>query len=91
MTAKDLRTWHATVLAAVALARTDPPTSTSRGRRSVARVMREVSAELGNTPAVVRSSYVDPRVVELFQAGTTIGAAQPGPAAERAVLELLGE
>lgn len=91
MTAKDLRTWHATVMAAVALARTEPPTSASRYRRTVARVMREVSAELGNTPAVVRSSYVDPRVVELFEAGTTIGAERPGPAAERAVLELLGE
>ena len=91
MTAKDLRTWHATVLAAVALARADPATSTTRGRRSVARVMREVSAELGNTPAVVRSSYVDPRVVELFHAGTTIEAGHPGPAAERDVLHLLGE
>jgi len=57
----------------------------------VARVMREVSAELGNTPAVVRSSYVDPRVVELFHAGTTIEAGRPGPAAERDVLDLLGE
>jgi DNA topoisomerase IB len=91
MTAKDLRTWHATVLAALALARADPPTSASRGRRSVARVMREVSAELGNTPAVARSSYVDPRVVELFEAGTTIEAARPGPSAERAVLDLLGD
>jgi DNA topoisomerase IB len=53
--------------------------------------MREVSAELGNTPAVVRSSYVDPRVVELFHAGTTIEAGRPGPAAERDVLHLLGE
>jgi len=91
MTAKDLRTWHATVLAAVALARSDPATSMTLGRRSVARVMREVSAELGNTPAVARSSYVDPRVVELFHGGTTIGVDRPGPAAERGVLELLGE
>jgi DNA topoisomerase I len=91
MTAKDLRTWHATVLAALALARADPPTSQGRLRRSVARVMREVSAELGNTPAVVRSAYVDPRVVEKFQSGTTIEARQRGPAAERAVRDLLGE
>jgi DNA topoisomerase IB len=91
LTAKDLRTWHATVLAALAFAKAEPATSTHRTRRSVARVMREVSAKLGNTPAVVRSAYVDPRVVELFQSGTTIGAGQPGPAAEREVLELLGE
>ena len=93
MTAKDLRTWHATVLAAVALARLDLPASPTALRRAVARVMREVSAHLGNTPAVVRASYVDPRVVDLFHRGTTIDppatGRRPGPAAESAVLDLL--
>ena len=51
---KDLRTWHATVLAAVAFAREGRPES-KRGRKRVeAEVMREVSDHLGNTPAVVR-------------------------------------
>jgi DNA topoisomerase IB len=91
MTAKDFRTWHATVLAAVALARVDDGARRSRTslRRSIAGAMREVSRELGNTPAVVRSSYVDPRVVEKFAAGETIG--EPGADAERAVIELLSE
>jgi DNA topoisomerase IB len=87
MTAKDLRTWHATVLAAAALARHEPPSSPTGARRTVSRVMREVSGELGNTPAVVRSSYVDPRVVDLFRRGTTIPRSG---ASERAVLKLLG-
>ncbi len=93
MTAKDLRTWHATVLAAVALARMELTSSPAKARRAVARVMREVSAHLGNTPAVLRASYVDPRVVDLFHRGTTIepppGGRRSGPAAESAVLDLL--
>jgi DNA topoisomerase IB len=93
MTAKDLRTWHATVLAAVALARLERTGSPTAVRRAVARVMREVSARLGNTPAVLRASYVDPRVVDLFHRGTTIDppsrGRHAGPAAESAVRELL--
>lgn len=72
-TAKDFRTWNATVLAAVGLAvssyAADRPTAR---RRAVTRVIKEVSQYLGNTPAVCRSSYVDPRVVDLYEAGRTI-------------------
>jgi Topoisomerase IB len=93
LTAKDLRTWHATVAAAVALARAEPPGSPTAARRCVARVMRLVAEDLGNTPAVARASYVDPRVVELFLRGRTIDLPRrcrpDGPRAERAVLELL--
>jgi len=95
MTAKDFRTWHATVLAAVALARVPEAARCSRTslRRSLAGAMREVSRELGNTPAVVRSSYVDPRLVDKFGEGETIPESiqEPGPGAERAVLDLLAE
>ncbi|WP_447003344.1 DNA topoisomerase IB [Saccharothrix isguenensis] len=71
-TVKDLRTWHATVTAAVAFAREGRPES-QRGRKRVeAAVMREVAENLGNTPAVARKSYVDPRVVRLFQEGRVI-------------------
>lgn len=97
-TAKDFRTWHATVLAAVALAVSTPtlPSPTAR-RKAVARAMREVSDYLGNTPAVARASYVDPRVVDRFHDGRTIAAVlpeigrQPGPQpeVERAVVDLL--
>jgi DNA topoisomerase IB len=74
---KDLRTWHATVLAATALADHDPHTKSAR-RRAVVAMYREVAEQLGNTPAVARKSYVDPRVVELFERGTTIGPALAG-------------
>ena len=73
VSAKDFRTWHATVLAAVALAvSTHAADSESKRRRAVARAMKEVSEYLGNTPAVCRASYVDPRVVDLFEDGVTI-------------------
>jgi DNA topoisomerase IB len=75
-TAKDFRTWSATVLAAVALAVSADAPKTGTGRkRAVARAMKEVAHYLGNTPAVCRSSYVDPRVVDRFQAGVTIAPA----------------
>jgi DNA topoisomerase-1 len=73
--AKDLRTWHATVLAAVVLAGVDKPSS-ERGRKRVEKaVMTEVAEQLGNTPAVARRSYVDPRVLTAWEHGETIGDA----------------
>jgi DNA topoisomerase-1 len=65
-TVKDLRTWHATVLATVGLC--VPAPESERGRRRLVRsVLADVADELGNTPAVARRSYVDPRVLELFE------------------------
>ncbi|MEU2269209.1 DNA topoisomerase IB [Streptomyces olindensis] len=74
ITAKDFRTWHATVLAAVALAVTarDARATAAARRRQAARAVREVSHYLGNTPAVCRASYIDPRVFELFEQGETV-------------------
>ncbi|NUR93470.1 MAG: DNA topoisomerase IB, partial [Nonomuraea sp.] len=79
VTAKDFRTWHATVLAAVGLAVSrhagaDGRSATGR-KRAVTRVMREVAEYLGNTPTVARASYVDPRVVEAYDQDRTIAAA----------------
>ncbi|WP_326555691.1 DNA topoisomerase IB [Micromonospora sp. NBC_01813] len=92
MTAKDFRTWHATVLAATRLAGGGVPRSAAARRRVVASVMREVAELLGNTPTVARASYVDPRVVELFHRGRVarLGAGEPTrTAAEQAVRRLL--
>jgi DNA topoisomerase-1 len=72
---KDLRTWHGTVLGAAAFADADPAVSQRVAKRVEAAVMREVAEELGNTPAVARGSYVDPRVVTGYQQGLTIEAA----------------
>jgi DNA topoisomerase IB len=100
-TAKDFRTWHATVIAAAALAESDEPgeTQASRKRAEVA-AMKEVAEFLGNTPALARSSYVDPRVVDAYEEGRTIRTATRRKATspaerqtilERAVLKLLKE
>ncbi|MGL5857271.1 MAG: DNA topoisomerase IB [Angustibacter sp.] len=76
VSAKDFRTWHGTVLAAVALAvSSHSATSPTARRRAVTRAMKEVSGYLGNTPAVARASYVDPRVIDLFEDGVTVASA----------------
>ena len=72
---KDLRTWHGTVLAAEAFVDADPPVSQKVIKRVESAVMKEVSEALGNTPAVARGSYVDPRVVRGYEQGQTIAAA----------------
>jgi DNA topoisomerase IB len=73
MTAKDFRTWHATVLMSAVLARNTPvPRSRTARNKAVRAGYVEVSEALGNTPAVCKASYVDPRVVDLFHDGTVI-------------------
>ncbi|GAA4122552.1 DNA topoisomerase IB [Nocardioides fonticola] len=72
-TAKDFRTWHATVIAATALAETSEHGGTAASRkRAVAAAMKDVASFLGNTPTLARSSYVDPRVIEAYERGVTI-------------------
>jgi DNA topoisomerase IB len=104
--AKDFRTWNATVLAAVALAVSGEVAGTKTGRkRAIVRAVTEVSHYLGNTPAVCRASYIDPRVFDAYRGGLIVAreplefaaAADPGelpihqPSVEEAVLDLLGE
>ena len=76
-TAKDFRTWGGTLLAAVGLAERGPAETEPAARRSVAAVMRRVGEQLGNTPAVARSSYVSPAVIEQYLDGTTIEDFRP--------------
>jgi DNA topoisomerase IB len=72
--AKDFRTWSGTVLAAVALAVSGAARrSESARKRAVTRAVKEVAHYLGNTPAVSRASYIDPRVIDRFREGLTIG------------------
>jgi DNA topoisomerase IB len=82
--AKDFRTWHGTVLAAVSLALGGevPAGVTARKRASTAAV-KDVAEFLGNTPAVARASYVDPRLFDRFDEGRTVRRAL-----ERAGLDL---
>ena len=70
-TAKDFRTWHATVLAAVGLAVSEPAASSDSARqRAIVRVVQEVAEYLGNTPAVARASYIDPVSLPAMKPGT---------------------
>lgn len=71
--AKDFRTLNATVLAAVSLASEQPPASTRAGReRAVKRAIAAVAELLGNTPAVARRAYIDPRVFDRYISGAMI-------------------
>ena len=71
--AKDFRTWHATVLAAVSVAVYGQRAgSVSARKRAASLAIREVAHYLGNTPTVCRASYVDPRVFDRLDAGVTV-------------------
>jgi DNA topoisomerase-1 len=76
-TAKDFRTWGGTLIAAVALAERGPTETVSEAKRAITAVMRTVGEQLGNTPAVARSSYVSPGVVEQYLDGRTIDDFRP--------------
>ena len=71
-TAKDFRTWNATVLAAVSLVPFVGVRSKTARDRAISQAVKDVARYLGNTPAVCRASYVDPRVFDRFRSGWTI-------------------
>jgi DNA topoisomerase-1 len=75
--AKDFRTWGGTLIAAIELAQHGPPESPTQAKTRLAEVMRKVGEKLGNTPAVARSSYVSPAVVEQYLDGRTIEDFRP--------------
>ena len=76
-TAKDFRTWGGTLTAAVALAEHGVAETETEAKKVVVQVMRTVGERLGNTPAVARSSYVSPAVVEQYLDGRTIEDFRP--------------
>ena len=101
--AKDFRTWNATVVAAMVLAEHADEVAKGASRKRIERLAIDTVAEhLNNTPAVCRASYVDPRIFDRFDAGQTIagslqrlerrsgsGEFVERGAIERAVIELL--
>ncbi len=76
-TAKDFRTWGGTLIAAIAFAEQGPPESEKDAKKVIPAVMRRVGQELGNTPAVARSSYVSPAVIDQYLDGRTIEDFRP--------------
>ena len=91
--AKDFRTWAATVSAARAFREMEPPSSPPDARRKITSCMKAVSALLGNTPTVCRASYVHPRVIEAYESGTLahLLPAPDDPAFEAGLARLLGK
>jgi DNA topoisomerase-1 len=98
--AKDFRTWHATVLAAVELAGAEAPASKAAVEREIRSVVERVAERLGTTPAVCRRSYIDPKVLDCFRDGATIDLPRSAlsrpltqrrrSGLERRVLDLIG-
>ncbi len=89
--AKDFRTWAGTVSAARALREMEPPASATEAKRQITVCVKAVAGLLGNTPTVCRSSYVHPKVFELFESGHLAGVL-PGPdtaAFEKALIRTL--
>src|SRR3954453_11478174 len=103
--AKDFRTWNATVIAAMALAVSGEVAASKTGRkRAINRAVQETAHYLGNTPAVCRASYIDPRIFDAYEGGLIIAPVMEEAAAlpegelpihhravEEAVLDLIDE
>jgi DNA topoisomerase-1 len=75
-TAKDFRTLHGTVTAAVSLARSGPDETPTARKRAIVQAVRLAADALGNTPAVAKGSYVDPRLLDRYEEGETIDPAR---------------
>jgi DNA topoisomerase I len=98
-TAKDFRTWWGSLLALIELSFVDPPQSKAATKRLVTGVMKSVSKQLGNTPAICRKSYVHPAIVSAFSEGCLPATRRRPPdgvedliaCAERSLIKLLKE
>ncbi len=87
VTAKDFRTLQGTIVAARVLARIGPVPTASGRRRAAATAVRAAAEALGNTPAVARASYVDPRLFDLHDRGVMV---DPARRIEPQLVRLLG-
>jgi DNA topoisomerase IB len=97
-TAKEFRTWNATVLMALLLANAEPSLAARQRQRVIASGIRGVAELLGDTPTVTRKSYVDPRLISRYEADGQLPSVPVGPAAlpvpedaEQAVAQLLAD
>ncbi|WP_340536861.1 DNA topoisomerase IB [Nocardioides sp. GXZ039] len=86
-TAKDFRTIRGTLAAATSLAHTGPAANEKALKKAEVEATKAASDALCNTPAVARSSYIDPRVFEQYADGRTIAL---GGSPDAALLDLVG-
>ncbi|MHB1234934.1 MAG: DNA topoisomerase IB, partial [Microbacteriaceae bacterium] len=87
-TAKDFRTLRGTLIAAGTLAEFGPCATEAAGKRALSQAVKRVAEELGNTPAVARKSYIDPRVIDRYLAGQILQTRRR-ESAEKALCRLL--
>jgi len=87
--AKDFRTLHGTSAAAISLARIGPEETPAGRKRAIMAAIRAAAEVLGNTPAVARGSYIDPRLLDAYEAGDTIDPDRTG-SVESELRALLG-
>ncbi len=71
--AKDFRTWAGTLTASAELAAAERAESERERKKLVTACVKKVAAKLGNTPAIARSSYIDPRIIQKFMGGDDLG------------------
>jgi DNA topoisomerase I len=95
-TAKEFRTWNATVLMALLLATAEPPSSARAVKAVINTSVRSVADSLGDTPAVARASYIDPRLIARYESDgrlvsipAVLARLPAGAEAESAVAALL--
>lgn len=89
ITAKDFRTWAATLSAARALALADPPLSDAEAKRQMAATVKDTAGLLGNTPAVCRKAYIHPEVFTGWRAGALKGRFEGRDEDEAALIRFL--
>jgi DNA topoisomerase-1 len=70
--AKDFRTWAGTLLASAELAQAERAASERERKKTVTACVKKVARRLGNTPAIARSSYIDPRIIKSFMDGNDL-------------------
>lgn len=76
-TAKDFRTWGGTLIAAEFLAEAGAPESEKAARKTLVECVKYVAEDLGNTPAVTRSSYICPVIFDRYQEGKVLDDYEP--------------
>lgn len=86
-TAKDFRTLHGSITAAAELASLGPQKTARARQRMITEAVQRTADILGNTPAVARASYVDPRVIDRYRDGVVLATGRIAP--ERALRELI--
>ena len=74
---KDLRTWGATIMAAVKLAEMEKTDDETILKKNVVAALKDVAEYLGNTPAVCRDSYIHPTVIKCYESGITLDQYRP--------------